>query len=361
MSLLEVEVKQVNEHMGKGGSGWTHVLYLKVTDMPRWRVIEQPYHAQVFVTRWPSNKVKVGKRAQYTPNVMIMSGPASGMRILDRESMLAALAEVGFHWLNAGMNWRLRPPEISRKVIGDTDMDSCLSCRWCRMLRFGTEELALNMGVDEEDGPCVRDLPKDMYESVIQPQYHCTLFGHFPEEEFGVLAELNELAQGGMCGRPQMMNWKAGTGQEAWLPLDVLRTRMMQGKACMYQRQNGDGFRHRQPQQMTLDGLGPGKKQYGNTEPWEDVIPTLWMPADEDGIHVTAGVRVWSPQIGRSPVWCRKKLQEVPHVRTRMQPEKEPDKIRIVTVPDIEPAAGTRAALDVWIPRKGAGTCGQNS
>jgi len=175
--------------------------------------LSQPFWANVNVTVWPKGGTWVELPNSRTPVEVRPrhNEVLAGVAIFDPAALHATTGKLAVRWLSQKLGRKLRPPRVPDpdRIIKQVGFHngkpvefqsrlyrSCLTCRWCQRIRSGTDEDEFDFR--DIDGPSLREGQRDMYTMAIQPALRCLLFGMFPEEEFGILAELNEMVEAGI-------------------------------------------------------------------------------------------------------------------------------------------------------------------
>ena len=252
---------------------WMPVLRLRNTDL-----------AGVKLSDWPVTRKRKAQAGADSEPMFIGN------------SWTAAVCELGFLWLR---NHLKQPLTICNpeRWAGDQTKDTCLNCRWCRMVRMGSDEMDLDF--KDDDGMSRRDFG-DIVPGAFQPIYQCLLFTTWLEVEFGLIEEFNVMSEGGMVN-DQLINIRAGWGQEKWHNIEWVRTQMMRTKACLFHRQRNFSYGFQSSGNTTLDGGGRSLNEYEDSD-WYDKVPVGWMPKTGRGIIVIGGIELWDESIPRSVI-----------------------------------------------------------
>lgn len=170
------------------------------------------------------------------------SGVLTGVKVMDREGTLAAMAKVALSWLEEETMREIIPPALPRTELkfrylyqneagtlspaeGILDR-SCLQCRWYRRQRNGSDEWGVEASdFSDEEGEVLRDAPADMYTGGEVSQAQCTLFGTYIEELFHLTDTLNDMIQFGV--RNELVNIRCGFDSMPTSGVAGLRQKML--------------------------------------------------------------------------------------------------------------------------------------
>jgi len=269
---------------------------VKQTRSDQWR-------AKVEIHVFRSGKTMISITTDDAPVIRPKTGILAGVKIVDSmqrkqsgTSWTSIAGELSFHWLNQQYSGRLRLPNFS-KSVGNQEYDSCLNCRWVKMVRMGSDEM--EMDLSDEDGLNLREFSRGSRGPAIEPKFQCTLFAIWLEETFGILDELNVMAEGGMVNS-SLINLTAGWGIERWQSLEYVRQSMLSSRACLFHRQNRRIVGSVMNEATTICTNFPGKGGGEKKGIWIDRVPPGWMPADADGIIGPGKVSVWLESVPRT-------------------------------------------------------------
>ena len=240
------------------------------------------------------------------PSARLKDGIAIGTRVSVRNPFLAAIAEMGWWWLDRNRyDGRLQMPDMEEP---EYENRGCANCQFWKPLRYGSEEMSLQVHFGTWAGPVVRELPKDMYEgNATNITGVCTLWGVSPEVELGILDELNMYYQGANINGA--LNVGAGWGMEFWMNEKNLRRKELENKCCHTHRYR--------------------------VKKWFEPIQIGFLPVSNRGIQICAGHNMWDEELdfyppvvlvgGTEKIWRR--VKEGRHVRKRMQVSKKQSEI----------------------------------
>ncbi len=264
-----------------------------------WEGKTKYWPVNTIINLYPSLNVTINSECLEWPCVRRRHGDLTGIKIRDKDSMLAAVGEMAFYWLLHTTGLELRLPTIGWKVVGDQTRDTCRECRYCSHVRMGSDEF--DMDFSDDSGTCQRDLPKGRKHGpdwVIPPTHLCQLFGFYLEEEFGLLAPLNQMAEGGMV-KGNMINMGAGYGLDNWVMINDYISRRIEDLSCPWHRQRDFSFGGSNIQD-TMGEKGPYAKKSTLGKGYHDIVPPGWLPRTDRGILVPGGIELWNEKIALS-------------------------------------------------------------
>jgi len=205
--------KRIDNHRFEVGRGRNKrtvpcTLYRVIGMLPRGGSIQQTVYSEHHIAIFKSGKSSVQSNITF-PTVRPKYGLLAGTNVSDPEGTEAAMSKLALRWLGTKVDFQ--PPRVAMsnhgfisKVVDSNGQlieqrfditRDCTKCRWFRSLRFGSDEFISGFDFSDENGECLRLMPKSNYDRGVSSEHVCALFGTYVEETFDIVTKLNTIGQ----------------------------------------------------------------------------------------------------------------------------------------------------------------------